>query len=190
MKHVQPNRSLAELHPKLAVEWHPTRNGLLTPREFTPGSNKRVWWRCPSRPEHEWQATIASRVAGNGCPMCAGRVPTALTSLRALHPALAVEWHPTKNGELTPDDVTSGSGKKVWWRCPMDARHEWKSAVLHRVNGTGCPVCANRLVTPENSLAQLMPEFAREWHPVKNAGVTPNDVTPGSHMKVWWQCAA
>ncbi|MDP6049179.1 MAG: zinc-ribbon domain-containing protein, partial [Candidatus Bathyarchaeota archaeon] len=49
--------SLVEKYPELAEEWHPTRNGDLTPYQITPGSNKKVWWRC-SR-EHEWEATLS-----------------------------------------------------------------------------------------------------------------------------------
>ena len=26
------------------------------------------------------------------------------------------EWHPTKNGNLTPQQVAAGSDKKVWWQ--------------------------------------------------------------------------
>ena len=37
--------------------------------------------------------------------------------LATLHPALAKEWHPTKNGNLKPGDVSPGSSKKVWWLC-------------------------------------------------------------------------
>ena len=29
------------------------------------------------------------------------------------YPDLAAEWHPTKNGELTPSNISSGSSKKV-----------------------------------------------------------------------------
>ncbi|MCH7599227.1 MAG: zinc-ribbon domain-containing protein [Myxococcales bacterium] len=38
-------------------------------------------------------------------------------SLRSLFPKLAQEWHPTKNGELTPSDVVAGSHSKAWWKC-------------------------------------------------------------------------
>ena len=38
-------------------------------------------------------------------------------SLSETHPELAKQWHPTKNGELTPNDVTPGSSKIVWWKC-------------------------------------------------------------------------
>tara|TARA_B110000858_G_scaffold198379_2_gene264426 strand:- start:10374 stop:10499 length:126 start_codon:yes stop_codon:yes gene_type:complete len=33
--------------------------------------------------------------------------------LANVNSTLTKEWHPTKNGELTPFDVTAGSGKKV-----------------------------------------------------------------------------
>jgi|TARA_B110000091_G_C13644288_1_gene402586 hypothetical protein len=30
-------------------------------------------------------------------------------SLAETHPEVAKQWHPTKNGDLTPNDVTSGN---------------------------------------------------------------------------------
>jgi hypothetical protein len=42
------------------------------------------------------------------------------------YPNLANEWHPTKNGELSPYDVTNGSNKKVWWKCAKGNDHEWE----------------------------------------------------------------
>ena len=38
-------------------------------------------------------------------------------NLKKINPKLAKEWHPTKNGNLTPKDVTPSSGQKVWWIC-------------------------------------------------------------------------
>jgi len=37
-------------------------------------------------------------------------------NLLVVNPALAEEWH-TKNGDLTPCNVTPGANKKVWWKC-------------------------------------------------------------------------
>jgi superfamily II DNA or RNA helicase len=38
-----------------------------------PGSGKRIWWRCPKNPSHQWHATILNRVQhGTGCPYCSG----------------------------------------------------------------------------------------------------------------------
>ena len=36
------------------------------------------------------------------------------------YPELAMQWHPTKNEGLTPEMVTCGSKKKVWWLLPYD----------------------------------------------------------------------
>ena len=109
--------SLAEEHPELAAEWHPTKNGELSASDVTPGSGKRVWWLCARSNAHEWLARVGHRRAGVGCPYCAGKKVAADTSLKARFPELAREWHPTKNGTLTPDDVTVGTLRKVWWRC-------------------------------------------------------------------------
>jgi len=55
------------------------------------------------------------------------------------NPSLAKEWHPARNGSLTPKDVTAKSSKKVWWICSKG--HEWEATVANRSNGTGCPHC-------------------------------------------------
>ena len=37
---------LATITPKLASEWHPTKNGDLKPNQVFPYSNRKVWWTC------------------------------------------------------------------------------------------------------------------------------------------------
>jgi hypothetical protein len=185
-KLVTPKTSLKAMHPSLARQWHPAKNGDLTSDQVRPGSNKNVWWKCGKG--HEWQATIINRVGnGSGCPYCAGQRATPQTSLRALHPNIARQWHPTKNGKLKPQEVRPGSKKRVWWKCSDG--HEWQVAVQHRaIRGTGCPYCVGKLVTPKTSLAALHPNIARQWHPQRNGGLTPQQVTAGTRKKVWWLC--
>jgi len=60
------------------------------------------------------------------------------------YPKLASEWHPTKNQDLKPENVTYKSGKKVWWQCPRSDDHEWQAVIASRSNGVGCPFCAGR----------------------------------------------
>ena len=55
---------------------------------------------------------------------------------------LAKEWHPTKNGELTPEDISYGSKQNIWWQC--EKGHEWQASVNHRSRGKGCPYCSGR----------------------------------------------
>src|SRR5207245_2670051 len=127
--------------------------------------------------------------SGAGCPFCCGNRVAPSNSLRTKRPALAREWHSTKNGRLTPDDVTPGSNRVVWWRCSRDSEHVWKTAVGARgANGRGCAFCAGLRVTSATSLAAREPAAARWWHPTKNGDLTPRDVTVYSHQRVWWQC--
>ncbi len=48
------------------------------------------------------------------------------------HPELAEEWHPDKNGPLTPQDVREGNGRTVWWRCSKGPAYEWPAVVSSR----------------------------------------------------------
>ena len=57
-----------------------------------------------------------NRKYGTGCPMCSGRVATPSTSLAALSPELAREWHSTANGDLRPRDVRPAAYIRVRWQ--------------------------------------------------------------------------
>ena len=119
----------------------PTRNGDLDPRRLYQYSLVRAWWRCALDSTHEWESTIAARVKrGTGCPFCAGRAAGPTTSLAALYPDVAVEWHPEKNAPLSPGDVVPGAAANVWWRCRLG--HEWQSRICERTRrGRGCRLC-------------------------------------------------
>lgn len=178
---------LATTHPHIAIDWHPSQNGDLTPRDVVAGTNKRVWWLCALG--HEWQTSGHARVGGSGCPVCAGqRVLAGYNDLATRHPELAKQWHPSNNIDLTPDQVMPGTHKKVWWRCHFG--HEWFGSIANRaVNGRGCPVCAGREVVPgTNDLATTHPEVAAEWHPSKNGDLNPQQVVGGTPQRIWWLC--
>jgi hypothetical protein len=135
---------------------------------------------------HEWQARVQARRAGSGCPECAHIIATDEYCLARVNPELTNQWHPTKNKGLTPKDLTPYSCKKVWWVC--EKGHEWQCVVSYRSRGGGCPYCYGRYATEENCLQNSNPILALQWHPDRNGGLTPKDVTPYSHKKVWWRC--
>ena len=141
---------LATLYPNLAKEWHPTKNHC-SPSEVMPGTHKKAWWICSEG--HEWEAEIKSRTTGVGCPYCCGKkVLKGFNDLATVNPDLAVEWHPTLNGDLTPEDVTDASGRKVWWLCKNG--HSYEATVYNRKGGKGCPKCIDSLRTsfPEQAI--------------------------------------
>jgi hypothetical protein len=175
---------LYTLNPGLAREWHPTKNGSLTSKDVTPGSTKKAWWICGKG--HEWEAAVTSRDRGGGCPYCAGQKVGRDNCLQTINPELAKQWHPKKNGSLTPKNVTLNSDRKAWWICNQG--HEWEAAIANRNRGRGCPYCAGRAVGEDNSLQTVNPSLAAEWHPNKNGKLTPRNVTSGSSKRVWWRC--
>ena len=122
-------------------EWHPTKNGDLRPDQVTKGLSLKVWWQCQQG--HEWQTSILTRSHGSQCPYCQGkRVWVGFNDLATTHPQLAAEWHPTKNEELTPQQVSYGMGRSVWWQCACGC--EWQARLLARHQGSGCPACRDR----------------------------------------------
>tara|TARA_B110000046_G_C12594726_1_gene234340 strand:- start:209 stop:439 length:231 start_codon:yes stop_codon:yes gene_type:complete len=54
-------KSLAETHPEVAKQRHPTKNVTLTPYEITSGTGKKVWWKCDKGNDHEWFTSPNSR---------------------------------------------------------------------------------------------------------------------------------
>jgi hypothetical protein len=188
-KKVVASTCLATLNPNLAKEWHPTKNSKNTPYNTGPNSKKIVWWKCPHGEDHEWKASVNNRNRGLGCPICSNQKVTLSNCLATLNPELAKQWHPTKNGTLTPFDVVPGSSKVVWWKCPEGEDHEWKSDIKRRSLGRECPICIGRKVVDSNSFATLYPELASQFHPSKNGGLNPNNYRPYSNKKVWWQCS-
>ena len=189
MEKVTNKKTLAEF-PELAAQWHPTKNGDLGPDQVIAGSHRKYWWQCSDGPDHEWEATLTNRNRGTGCPCCRGRQVSVTNSLAALHPNEAAQWHQTKNGGLTPDQVVAGSNRKYWWWCPEGPDHEWEAVVNNRTRGTGCPFCRGLQASVSNSLASRHPDIAVQWHPTKNKPLTAWKVTTGSNREVWWRCRA
>ncbi|MDF1657489.1 MAG: zinc-ribbon domain-containing protein [Verrucomicrobiales bacterium] len=135
-------RSLLVKFPLIANEWHPTRNGDLTPADVSFGSKKSVWWKCSKG--HEWEKSVTGRTQRNSiCPECKRTIDGAENTLKSRFPRIAAQWHPTKNGGLTPADVTAKSGRKVWWVCEAFPGHEWETQIKNRtILNTGCPICS------------------------------------------------
>jgi len=171
--------SLEFLNLKLAREWHPTKNGKLTPKNVTANSTRKVWWKCEIC-NSEWEDTVAGRSRSKSCPFCNGKRVNETNSLASLNLELDKEWHPTKNGDLTPHNVTYKSGKKVWWQC-LVCGSEWKAMVCERSIGHAkCLKC--------RSLGTLCPHLMDEWDFVKNVNIDPFLISSCNDTKVWWIC--
>ena len=131
---------LATTNPELAKQWHPTKNGKLTPQDVTKGSGKIVWWLDDCG--HEYEKSVANKNSGQKCPYCNNtKVLIGFNDLATTNPELAKQWHPTKNKNLMPNNITARSIKRVWWKCDV-CGHEWNTVLSVRVDRkSGCPKC-------------------------------------------------
>ena len=106
-------------------------------------------------------------------------------NLAEVHPELVSEWS-EKNLLLTPDGITFGSNKKVWWKGTCG--HEWQTSVKARFNGEKCPICSGaRVIAGINDLQTTHPEIASEWSE-KNLPLKPDEVNAKSRKNDWWRC--
>jgi hypothetical protein len=184
---------LTRSHPKIAKEWHPTRNGPFKPADFATSAYVVAWWKCNKDANHEWQSVIGARThrrGSRGCPFCSNHRVNNKNSLQAQFPTLVKEWHPTKNKQLKPEDIVSGSKTDVWWQCQADKRHCWSAPPYRRTKrGSGCPYCAHLKVSDLNSLKKLHPRIAAQFHPTKNGSKKVSEIAVASTNPIWWLCS-
>ena len=161
---------LQTTHPKLAsqaFEWDP--------RTVTAGHNLKKKWKCEEG--HIWQAKVASRSTGVGCPTCAGKIVLkGFKDLKTINPELAKQatgWN--------PEEFSAGTSRSMLWRCELG--HEWKASIVNRQRTLLCPICIGKVVLKGfNDLATTHPELARQA-----VGWDPTTYTSGSSSsnKLW-----
>ncbi|WP_371095115.1 zinc-ribbon domain-containing protein [Streptomyces sanglieri] len=200
-----PGRSLQEQAPQLTVEWHPTRNGSLSPADVSAGSSVHAWWLC-SRCGFEWSARVSSRTrpGGANCQPCGYRsasrkksAPLLGISLAEKYPRIASQWDQEQNAPVTPDCVGPGSSQRYWWLCSCGK--SWRARPSDRTRDdrltlSACPDCSRRATArrnaqpdPKQSLAAVNPILAAEWHSERNGELQPHDISPGSNHTAWWK---
>ena len=179
---------LATTNPDIASQWDYERNAPLTPMEVSKASHKKVFWLCKEK--HSHQATIASRTRQVvGCRTCSGQqVLAGFNDLATTHPEIASEWDYQKNSPLTPEQVSKGANRKVFWNCSEG--HSFEALVSSRaIQGTGCATCSGRKVLAGfNDLATTHPAIASQWDYETNAPYKPEQFSKGSSESFSWIC--
>lgn len=153
------DHSLAALYPDVAKEWHPTKNGGLTPKGVYPKTATQAWWVCPNGHE-PYQALISNRTnRGSGCRECQYEKLRTLETInltcpRGHHYTIT---NKTKNKNCTICREEEAKSKK--------RERQFKSSILttHR-------------------------ELVKEWDYTRNKEVDLVKIKPNSHYKVSWIC--
>ncbi len=185
--------------PNVAKYWDKNKNSKLASEVF-PASNKKAWWLCENN--HSHYVVIAHKVARRnaktkGCAYCANQKTGFGNDLKTLFPEIAAEWDYQTN-KKGPEFYTPQSAARVFWICPKNENHKFKTEIRSRTpgsyhkgkireKGSGCPYCAGQKVGFGNDLKTLFPEIAAEWDYQKNSDL-PDEVRPQSHKKKWWIC--
>lgn len=171
-------------YPLAMKQFHWKKNKGINP--YALNDHQRIWWKCSKSKDHRWKASFR-RTQGERCPFCKGSRASATNNL-TLKKRLCREFHPTRNGNLRPEEISLTSQRRVWWKCKKGPDHEWKAPVRNRVKGTACPFCLNRKVSKINCLATVAPKVAAEWHHDQGHDLTPDKVLPSSRRIVMWLC--
>lgn len=172
---------LSSKFPDIARQW--SSQNKIEPSDVHAYSNKKFWWTGDCG--HEWSAPVIGRTRqGNNCPYCSGhRTLAGFNDLKTHHPGLAAEWNDTR--DIT--SVTSKSSYMASWR-GITCGHVWKSTVIQRANGSGCPYCSGkRILKGFNDLASQRPDIADMWDASNSRKA--DEVTVGSGYVATWICA-
>lgn len=174
------------------ILWYTTNKKMfkLLSNTYKDNTTKLQWQCLKEGCKEEFEMNWADIQSGVGCNYCSGHEVGISNCLATKNPKLAKEWHLTKNGKLTPWDVTCGIDLIVWWQCGTNPKHTWPTSICNRTsdkNKNNCPYCSGRYPSEENNLLLDNPKLCEEWNYGKN-DKKPEDYTPHSGKKVWWLC--
>ena len=100
-------------------------------------------------------------------------------------------WHPTKNGDLKPSQVSDRTAKRIWLQCPT-CGYEWRESLRGtRKESRKCPSChggrGHYLAKGSNDLGSKRPDVARQLDPELNGGLRAEDLHAHAGAMVWWR---
>lgn len=180
--------SIAAICPKVISEWHPTKNGYISPEYVNAHTHKKFWWICPKG--HEYEMVVKYKIEKNcNCPICSShRLLVGYNDLMTKFPKIAELWDYEKNSDLKPIDVMGTSNIKVWWTC--ENGHHYQRLISAQTSKTHeCPICnSKQLAVGVNDLLTIYPHIADEWNYKLNSPFRPEHFTGISHRRVYWIC--
>ena len=193
------HNSVKHTHHELLKCVHPTLNANINIEHISYGSNEKIWWICDKTCEygckHEWCSTFSNIIRNRGCPYCVNKKICIHSSIKHTHNYLLNEWNYSKNTTIVPEEISSGSGKVIWWlckntNCSFNCKHEWQSTIPNRINGNGCPFCSIPLkqVCIHNSIKITHPKISKQWHPSFNNDLIADNYSSQSGINIWWLC--
>lgn len=186
---VVKGKPVSQMFPEILDDWLYELNCGYEPDDFNAGACWMAWWSCPKGDDHVYAQVIASHVRAyrdeskeDGCPFCAGLLPSKTNNLQNLFPELVDEWDAKRNGRGA-DLIVALSCEQAWWICTKNKKHRWQTAIVNRTSsGSGCPHCLYEWTD--------LKDYKRGWKEFfweRNKGVDPHKLP--TEAKVWWKCS-
>jgi hypothetical protein len=105
-------------------------------------------------------------------------------------------WHPTKNGDIKPRDISKGIDKKYWFKCPNEnCGHDFDILLNNITSGNNwCSYCAKKKLCNDNDCnicynkSFASHKRAEHWCPTKNGDIKPRDIFKCSNKNYWFKC--
>lgn len=173
-------------HPHLLFEWDYEKNEGIDPNILLSGSNISVWWKC-DKCKTSFKAQIYRRTKNySQCGKCRIRINKNIPVFEKF-PELSKEWNWSKNINLNPTKLSTGSNVFAWWNCKNG--HSYSAQIYEKTtNKSGCPYCRGLKIDSSNSLKTLRPDLCLEWDYKLNLFINPDEVPLNSIKKVNWIC--
>ena len=98
-------------------------------------------------------------------------------------------WDYECNYPLKPEDVSSRSNKKYFWKCLKGHSSYLCSPDKKYYGGCGCPVCSNhKVIKGINDFESNNQELMKDWNYSLNKDVDPSMLSIKSKYRVSWKC--
>lgn len=107
-------------------------------------------------------------------------------SIAAIRPDLIDRWDYERNGTITPEMVTLGTGQRFYWKCKICDR-SYLALPSRIAEGSVCFRHRNLLKNAGNDLVSKHPELLESWDYEKNS-VDPSEIFGGGDRVVCWKC--
>lgn len=170
-------------HPDLFKYWSPKNHK--DPNKFSRKSTGKFWWRCLNNPTHEWEKCLINQKDDfiMECPFC---------NNIGSNKELMSYWHPSKNINIDPFNISNGSNIKIWFRCKFDITHEWirsPKVIFRRGGKTKCLICEDKkpCFNYSQTFESKFPELLHEWDYESNSFL-PKDIGARGEKIINWKC--
>ncbi len=107
-------------------------------------------------------------------------------SIATVRPDLVDRWNFEKNGSITPEMITLGTGQRFYWKCKICGR-SYLALPSAIAEGSVCSKHRNLLKKEGNDLESKHPELLKYWDYEKNE-VLPSEIYGGGERVVYWKC--